>query len=163
MQKVPTKSSATCHKFKLKVLSLVQFQYCVIRSTSMDVPLCGAQSFTIQVGARDEIVPISRLKPCTDADATPGSPRHHGWPPSIITVAKLAIACPGGPSVPMWALFSHPLVSTPSYQEQASETLGTVFSQPHGFRGVCTPQANCFFPVSTAAVPAVPVETASKN
>jgi hypothetical protein len=32
-------------------------------------------SFTIRVGSRDEVVSISHLKACREADATPGSPR----------------------------------------------------------------------------------------
>jgi hypothetical protein len=66
------------------------------------------------------------------------------------------------PSVPKQVSFSDPLVSTPSYQEQPSERLGTVFSQPCGGGG-CMPRAGCSFPASTAAVPAVPVGTASEN
>ncbi len=34
----------------------------------------GPHSFTIRVGSRDEVVAVSRLKACTAADATPGSP-----------------------------------------------------------------------------------------
>jgi hypothetical protein len=44
--------------------------------------LCsGPRSFTIRVGSRDEVVAVSRLKACTAADATPGSPRRRGRPP----------------------------------------------------------------------------------
>jgi hypothetical protein len=42
---------------------------------------CGTRSFTLQVGLRDEIVAVSRLKACTAADAAdaaPGSPRRRG-------------------------------------------------------------------------------------
>ncbi len=35
----------------------------------------GTRSFTLQVGTREEIVAVSRLKACTAADAVPGSPR----------------------------------------------------------------------------------------
>jgi hypothetical protein len=35
----------------------------------------GPRSFTIRVGLRDEVFSVNRLKACTDADATPGSPR----------------------------------------------------------------------------------------
>jgi hypothetical protein len=38
----------------------------------------GPRSFTIRVRSRDEIVCVSHLKACTEGDATPGSPRHHG-------------------------------------------------------------------------------------
>jgi hypothetical protein len=42
------------------------------------VLLCGSLSFTIRVRSWDEIVSVSRLKACTEADSTRGSPRHCG-------------------------------------------------------------------------------------
>jgi hypothetical protein len=38
---------------------------------------CGGRSFT-QHGSREEVVAVSRLKACTTADATPGSPSRRG-------------------------------------------------------------------------------------
>jgi hypothetical protein len=41
----------------------------------------GPRSFTIRVRLRDEVVSVSRLKACTVAAATPGSPHCSGRPP----------------------------------------------------------------------------------
>jgi hypothetical protein len=78
--------------------------------------------FTIRVGARDEVVSISWLKPCTDA----GSPRCRDRPPGV--VAKPATACCSGPATPRQVSFSDPLVSTASRQEQPRKHMGAVFS-----------------------------------
>jgi hypothetical protein len=66
------------------------------------------RTITIQVGARDEIVSISRFKPSTDADDKPDSPRCCGQLPSTGTVAKLATTSRGSPSAPRRVLFSVP-------------------------------------------------------
>jgi hypothetical protein len=79
----------------------------------------GSCSFTIRVGWRDEIVSISRLKACTEADATPGSPRRGGRP-----LGKR----PGNPTVPKRVSPADPLVSPPSLpQVPPSDSPGTVF------------------------------------
>jgi hypothetical protein len=43
-----------------------------------DVIRRGGHSFTLQVGTREEIVAVSRLKACTAADTAPGSPSPRG-------------------------------------------------------------------------------------
>jgi hypothetical protein len=63
------------------------------------------RSFTIRVGSRDEVVAVSRLKACTAADATPGSPHRRGRPPG---------SCPGGLAATKRVSFSDLLVSSPS-------------------------------------------------
>ena len=65
----------------------------------------GPRSFTIRVGSRDEVVAVSRLKACTAADATPGSPRRRGRPPG---------SRPGSLAATKRVSFSDPLVSSPS-------------------------------------------------
>jgi hypothetical protein len=62
--------------------------------------------FTIRVGSRDEVVAVSRLKACTAADATPGSPRRRG---------RLPGSHPGGPAATKRVSFSDSLVSSPSF------------------------------------------------
>jgi hypothetical protein len=79
---------------------------------------CGPRSFTIRVGSRDEVVAVSRLKACTAADATPGSPRHRGRPPG---------SHPGGPAATKRVSFSDPLVSSPSPPAPPRDGPGTVF------------------------------------
>ncbi len=66
---------------------------------------CDPPSFTIRVGSRDEVVAISRLKACTAADATPGSPRRRG---------RLPGSRSGGLAATKRVSFSDPLVSLPS-------------------------------------------------
>jgi hypothetical protein len=65
----------------------------------------GPRSFTIRVGSRDEVVAVSRLKACTAADATPGSPRRRGRPLGLR---------PGGLAATKRVSFSDPLVSSHS-------------------------------------------------
>ncbi len=65
----------------------------------------GPRSFTIRVRSWDEVVAVSRLKACTAADATPGSPRRRGRPQG---------SPPGGPAATKRVSFSDPLVSSPS-------------------------------------------------
>jgi hypothetical protein len=55
------------------------------------------RSFTIRFGSRDEIVSVSHLKACTEADATPGSPWGCGQPPGKL---------PGGPATTKRVSFS---------------------------------------------------------
>jgi hypothetical protein len=64
------------------------------------------RSFTIRVGSRDEVVTVSRLKACTAADTTPGSPRCRCRPPG---------SHPGGPATTKRVSFSDPLISSPSF------------------------------------------------
>jgi hypothetical protein len=65
----------------------------------------GPCSFTIRVGSQDEVVAVSRLKACTVADATPGSPRRRGRPPGSRS---------GSLAATKRVSFSDPLVSSPS-------------------------------------------------
>jgi hypothetical protein len=92
----------------------------------------GPQAFTLQIGQREEIIAVSRLKVCTAMDATPGSPRRHSRPLGPGVTATLAAACPGGPAASKKVLFSEPLVSSPSQQKQARIHPGTVFQLPRG-------------------------------
>ncbi len=79
---------------------------------------CGPRSFTIRVGSRDEVVTVSRLKACTAADATPGSPCCRGTPPG---------PHPGSPAATKWVSFSDPLVSSPSFPTPPRDGPRTVF------------------------------------
>jgi hypothetical protein len=72
----------------------------------------------IRVGSRDEIVSVSRLKACTEADATPGSPRLHGQLPG---------KRPGGPATTKQVSFADPLVSPPSSPAPLRDFPETVF------------------------------------
>jgi hypothetical protein len=65
----------------------------------------GPRSFTIRVGSRDMVVAVSRLKACTAADTTPGSPRRRGRPPGSRS---------GSLAATKQVSFSDPLVSSPS-------------------------------------------------
>jgi hypothetical protein len=79
----------------------------------------GPRSFTIRVGSRDEVVTVSRLKACTAADATPGSPRRRGRPPGSRS---------GGLAATKRVSFSDPLVSLPSSSSAPPhDGPGTVF------------------------------------
>jgi hypothetical protein len=80
--------------------------------------LRGPSSFTIRVGSRDEIVSVSHLKACTEANATSGSPQRHGRPPGKHK---------GGPTTTKQVSFSDPLVSSPSFPVPPQNSLGTVF------------------------------------
>ncbi len=77
------------------------------RSTTAPTQSCAAapRSFTIRVGSRDKVVAISRLKACTAADATPGSPRCRG---------RLPGSRPSSLAAGKRVSFSDPLVSSPS-------------------------------------------------
>jgi hypothetical protein len=82
------------------------------------VPRRGPCSFTIRVGSWDEVVAVSRLKACKAADATPGSPRRRGRPPS---------SHPGDSAATKRVSFSDPLVSSPSSPAPPQDGPGTVF------------------------------------
>jgi hypothetical protein len=74
---------------------------------------------SLRVGLRNEIVSVSRLKACTEADATPGSPRHH---------RQLPGKRPGGPAATKRVSFAYPLVSPPCFpQAPPSDGPGSVF------------------------------------
>jgi hypothetical protein len=76
-------------------------------------------SFTIRVRSRDKIVSVSRLKACTEVDATPGSLRHR---------SRLPGKRPGGPATTKRVSFSDPQVISPSSPPAAaSDGPGTVF------------------------------------
>ncbi len=57
------------------------------------------------IRSQDEVVTVSRLKACTAAVATPGSPPRHGRPPG---------SRPGSPAATKLVSFSYQLVSSPS-------------------------------------------------
>ncbi len=78
----------------------------------------GPSSFTIRVESRDEVVAVSRLKACTAADATPGSPRRRCRPPG---------SYPGSPAATKRVSFSDLLVSSPSLLVPPRDSPGTVF------------------------------------
>jgi hypothetical protein len=78
----------------------------------------GPRSFTIRVESLDEVVPVSRLKACTAADATPGSPRCRSRPPC---------SHPGGPAATKRVLFPDLLVSSPLPPAPPRDSPGTVF------------------------------------
>jgi hypothetical protein len=100
----------------------------------------GPRSFTIRVRSRDEIVSVSHLKACTEADATPGSPPCHGRPPG---------KRPSGHAATKRVSFAHPLVSPPSFpQAPPSDGPGTVF-----------PVADQFFARPGPAAPSQPPQT----
>jgi hypothetical protein len=83
-------------------------------------PALRTRSFTIRVGSRDEVIAVSRLKACTAADTTPGSPRRCGRPPG---------SHPGDPAATKWVSFSDPLVSSPSLRRR-HQTVPELFSYP---------------------------------
>jgi hypothetical protein len=66
-----------------------------------------APSLSGRVGSRDEIISVSRLKACTDADTMSGSQRRRGRPPG---------KCPDSPTATKPVSFSDTLVSTPPAQ-----------------------------------------------
>jgi hypothetical protein len=90
------------------------------RSMTAPTPSCAGTPLlhTIRVGSRDEVITVSRLKACTAADATPGSPRRHGRPPG---------SYPGRPTATKRVSFSDPLVSSPSPPAPPQDVPGTVF------------------------------------
>ncbi len=71
----------------------------------------------IRVGSWDEVVAVSRLKACTAADATPGSPRRS---------SRLLGLHPGSPATTKRVSFSDPLVSSPSFPAPPRDSPGTV-------------------------------------
>jgi hypothetical protein len=123
-----------------------------------DVVRWGPRSFTIRVRSRDEIISVSRLKACMQADATPGSPRCRGRP-----LGKR----PGGPATTKRVSFADPLVSPPSLpQAPPSDGPGTVFpvAEPllRSRTSFCMPWTGGVIPASTAAVPALSAVTTSE-
>ncbi len=109
------------------------------------------RTFTIQVGARDKIVSISRFKPSTDADDKPDSPRCCSQLPSTGTVAKLATTSRGSPSAPRRVLFSVPWPLHLYIRSSRVNAQEPFFPKPAG--GFCMPRAGCFFPASTSVYP----------
>ncbi len=107
----------------------------------------GPRSFTIRVGSRDEVVAVSRLKACTAADATPGSPRRHSRPPGLHR---------GGPAATKRVSFSDPLVSSPSFPAASLNR----FPTQRG--GLCTPGTGGAITGATDVVPVPSTGTATK-
>jgi hypothetical protein len=95
------------------------------------------------------VVDVSRLKACTAADATPGSPHRRGRPPGL---------CPGGLASTKRVLFSDPLVSSPSSSPALPRNGPEPFSYPGG--GFCTPGTGGTFTATTDAVPVSSTGTA---
>jgi hypothetical protein len=116
----------------------------------------GTCAFTLQVGQGEEIIAVSRLKACTDVDATPGSPRRCSRPLGPGATAMPAAACPGRPAASKWVSFFDTLVSSSSQQEQLRICQGTVFLLPRGEVFACPGSAA---PLQPLLVPAVPAET----
>jgi hypothetical protein len=111
----------------------------------------GPHSFTIRVGLQDKIVSVSRLKACTEADATPGSPLRCGRPPG---------KRPGGPAATKRVSFADPLDSLPSLPwALPSDSPGTVFPVTDWFLHSLAGGA---IPASIAAVLAPSAVTASE-
>jgi hypothetical protein len=79
------------------------------------VLLQGPRSFTIRAGSQDEIVSISHLKACTEADTTPGNPQ------------PIAGQAPRCPATTKRVSFADPLVSPPSSQAPPGDGPGTIF------------------------------------
>ena len=124
----------------------------------------GLRAFTIRVGARDEIISVARLKPCTDAVAEPGLLRRRGQLPKAAVVGQIPAANRGDQPAPRRDTFSDPLVSTPSQRPQAPPraSQGTGFVLPRG-EVFCPPcGGDACFHASTDTVPAATAGTASK-
>jgi hypothetical protein len=86
----------------------------------------GGRSFTLQIGSREEIVAVSRLKACTTADAAPGSLLHCGRPLGKRPGGSAAAKRPNGSAAAKRVSFAHPLASTPSMAPLRNGP-GTVF------------------------------------
>jgi hypothetical protein len=78
----------------------------------------GPRSFTIRVGSRDEVIPVSCLKACTTVDTEPCSPCRRGRSPG---------SRPRGPAAIKRVSFSDLLVSSPSPSASPRDGSGTVF------------------------------------
>jgi hypothetical protein len=92
----------------------------------------GPLPFTIRVGPQDEVVSVSCLKACTDADTTPDSLRRCSRYPGSGAAAKSPATRPGGPAATKQVFFSDPLVSPPSAWALPGDGPGTVFLPPCG-------------------------------
>ncbi len=110
--------------------------------------------FTIRVRARDEIIFVSRLKPCMHAKPNHAVCTNHPaptrWPSWPLPAAAVHPRLGGSRFQTPWSLHHH----TRSSREYACE----LFSH-YPAEGFCTPRASCFLPASTAA----PAETISKD
>ncbi len=122
---------------------------------------CGQRSFAIRAGTRDKIVSISRLKPCTAADAKPDSPRRRSRPPGSGSAVKPAATHLGGPPPLLcgsllqtsWPLLLH--------NSGRHKTVPEPFS-PSQRAGFCMPGTDGHYNTSTAAESAAPAETAGE-
>ncbi len=103
---------------------------------------------SIKVGSRDEIVSVSHLKACMEADPTPGSPRRCSRP-----LGKH----PGGPTATKRVSFSDLLVFTFSSGAAKGQSRNSFSGRGPVF---CTPATPS---ISTAAVPAPSAVTASRD
>jgi hypothetical protein len=121
----PAARRAAARHFRL----VVPRQYCPASPPHPRRPLGrprrGPCSFTIRARFRDEIVPVSRLKACTEVATTPCSPRRRSRPSG---------KRPGCPAATKCVLFSDLLVSLPSSsQAPPCGGPGTVFQSQTGF------------------------------
>ena len=73
-------------------------------------------TFTIQMGDREEVVSTGRLKPCRTPHVDAALPRRHGRPPGPVGQSGLPPRCPAGP------------VCTPPAHPRAGERV-----EPHGW------------------------------
>ncbi len=105
----------------------------------------GGRSFTLQIGSREEIVAVSRLKACTTVDAAPGSPLRRGLPPGKRPGSSAAAKRPNGSAAAKQVSFAHPLASTPSTAPPRNGP-GTIF----------LPSAEVFARPGPAAPPTAP-------
>jgi hypothetical protein len=89
------------------------------RSMTALKPSCavGPAPSPSESGPGTRLSPVSHLKACTAADATPGSPHRHG---------RLPGSHPGGPPATKWVSFSDPPVSSPSPPALPRDGPGTV-------------------------------------
>jgi hypothetical protein len=111
----------------------------------------GPHSFTIRVGSRDEVVAVSRLKACTAADATPGSPRRRGRPPRSL---RQSCRNQGG------LVFRPAGLFTFLFSGAATRRSRNRFPNRRG--GFCTPGTGGAFTASTDAVPVSSTDTAQE-
>jgi hypothetical protein len=129
--------AASFHPFSCSTTALTRFY-------AMAPP-----SFTIQVGSRDEVVAVSRLKAYMAADTTPPMAPWRGFPPPTVGVGYLVFPS-GLPSQPTWKAYpSLPLQCCPP----SSSALGTLPPIPgwgkrsqDRIRKAANPEHFCFLP-----------------
>jgi hypothetical protein len=122
----------------------------------------GGRSFTLQVGPREEIVAVSRLKACTTADAVPGSPRPTaGQTPRRICRGPRRGRAPKRLRRGQAGNVRKPLGLYTFSNGAAAKRSRNCFPTQRG--GFCTPGTGGAINVSTAAESAAPADTAAKS